>query len=570
MTIAETRLPAPTAAYLRRPTRKQPAHSAKGMVTSNHPLASLAGNEMLVLGGNAVDAAIATMFALSVVEPMMTTIFGAGFINMRLADGSCITIDNYATVPGAATADMFEPIPGNLDNDVVGQLNSTGYLAVATGGTLLGWATAVERYGRLDLATVVAPAVRFARGGFSVSPYLAQSIRDQRENLARYPATAEVFLPSGAPPQSGDRIVRTDYAATLETVGWQGPDYLYGGPLGQAIADDMARNGGVLTMADIESYEIFERPPVRGEYRGYELVAMAPPSSGGTHIIQILNMLEGFDVAALGFGSPDGVHVLAEAMKIAFADRFKFMADPTTTNVPVGWLTSKSYATERRVQIDMQRAQHFTAAVAPEGEGASTTHCCAMDADGNVVTTTQTLNGGFGSKVTVPGTGMLLNNCMHLMDPNPGRTNSIAPNKRILSSMSPTIVLKDGKPFMALGTPGGVRIFGSVMQAIVNVIDHGMTFQQAVEAPRMWDRGPILEIEEGYPDVAALQAELEHRRHIVQQVFRVAGGMNGIRLDPESGLIEGVACWRADGAPMGYSGGEATLSSVEEDNLMWQ
>jgi gamma-glutamyltranspeptidase/glutathione hydrolase len=193
-----------------------------------------------------------------------------------------------------------------------------------------------------------------------------------------------------------------------------------------------------------------------------------------------------------------------------------------------------------------------------------------MDADGNVVTTTQTLNGGFGSKVTVPGTGMLLNNCMHLMDPNPGRTNSIAPNKRILSSMSPTIVLKDGKPFMALGTPGGVRIFGSVMQAIVNVIDHGMTFQQAVEAPRMWDRGPILEIEEGYPDVAALQAELEHRRHIVQQVFRVAGGMNGIRLDPESGLIEGVACWRADGAPMGYSGGEATLSSVEEDNLMWQ
>jgi gamma-glutamyltranspeptidase/glutathione hydrolase len=193
-----------------------------------------------------------------------------------------------------------------------------------------------------------------------------------------------------------------------------------------------------------------------------------------------------------------------------------------------------------------------------------------MDADGNVVTTTQTLNGGFGSKVTVPGTGMLLNNCMHLMDPTPGRTNSIAPHKRILSSMSPTIVLNDGQPFMALGTPGGVRIFGSVLQAIVNVIDHGMSLQQAVEAPRMWDRGPVLEIEEGFPDAAALQAALERRGHTVQQVYRVAGGMNGIMVDPASGLMEGVACWRADGAPMGYSGGDATMSNVEEDNLMWQ
>lgn len=570
MTVSATRTPASTAAYFARSTHKQPARAAKGMVTSNHPLASLAGNEMLVLGGNAVDAAIATMFALSVVEPMMTTIFGAGFINMRLADGSCITIDNYATVPGQATPDMFEPIPGNLDHDVVGELNSTGYLAVATGGTLLGWASAVERYGRLDLATVIASAVRFARGGFRISPYLAQMIYDQRANLGRFPATADVFLPGGAPPRPGDRIVRTDYAVTLEEIGRQGPDYLYHGPLGQAIADDMARNGGLLTMDDIESYEVFERPPVRGEYRGYELVAMAPPSSGGTHIIQILNILEGYDVAALGFGSPDGVHLLAEAMKIAFADRFRYMADPTTTNVPVEWLASKDYAAERRAQIDLPLARQYSAAVAPDGESVSTTHCCAMDADGNVVTTTQTLNGGFGSKVTVPGTGMLLNNCMHLMDPTPGRTNSIAPGKRILSSMSPTIVLKDGQPFIAIGTPGGVRIFGSVMQAIVNVIDHGMTLQQAVEAPRMWDRGPLLELEEGYPDVAALQAALERRGHAVQQVYRVAGGMNGIMFDSDSGLMEGVACWRADGAPMGYSGGEATLSAVEDDNLMWQ
>jgi gamma-glutamyltranspeptidase/glutathione hydrolase len=192
-----------------------------------------------------------------------------------------------------------------------------------------------------------------------------------------------------------------------------------------------------------------------------------------------------------------------------------------------------------------------------------------MDADGNVVTTTQTLNGGFGSKVTVPGTGMLLNNCMHLMDPNPGRTNSIAPGKRILSSMSPTIVLKDGAPFLALGTPGGVRIFGSVLQAISNVIDHGMSLQEAVEAPRMWDRGPELELETGYADFDAVRAELESRGHAVNPVFRVAGGMNGIRFDPDTGMMEGVACWRADGAPMGFSGGDATLPDGAED-AMWQ
>ncbi|HLT19994.1 MAG TPA: gamma-glutamyltransferase [Thermomicrobiales bacterium] len=540
------------------------------MVTSNHPLASLAGNEMLVRGGNAIDAAIATMFALSVVEPMMVTIFGAGFINIRLADGTLTTIDNYATVPAAAHESMFTPIPGSLDNDVEGALNSTGYLAVATGGSLLGWATAIEKYGRLSLADVVAPAVRFARGGFQVSPYLHSIIEMTAEDLAKFPASAEIFLPGGQPAPVGSTIVRVDYADTLEAIGREGPGYLYDGPLGEAIAADMAANGGILTMDDIRSYCVFERPPVTGTYRGYEIASMAPPSSGGTHIIQILNILEGYDIAGMGFGTPDTVHRLAEAMKIAFADRFLHMADPTTTDVPVDWLTSKAYADERRSQIRLDRAQSYQGAPPPDGESASTTHCCAMDADGNVVTTTQTLNGGFGSKVTVPGTGMLLNNCMHLMDPTPGRTNSIAPGKRILSSMSPTLVLREGRPYMALGTPGGVRIFGSVMQAISNVIDHGMTLQQAVEAPRMWDRGPELELESGFPEFDALKANLERRGHVVAPVFRVAGGMNGIMLDPQSGMMEGVACWRADGAPMGFSGGPATMPEDSDEAAMWQ
>jgi gamma-glutamyltranspeptidase/glutathione hydrolase len=543
-------------------TLKQPAVASRGMVTSNHPLASLAGTEMLVRGGNAVDAVIATMFALSVVEPMMTTIFGAGFVNIRLADGTCTTIDNYATVPARATADMFEPVPGSLDHEVAGKLNEVGHLSVAVGGTLLGWASAVERYGKLSLAEVVGPAVRFARSGFRVSPYLRSIIEATRADLDRYPESAKVFLPGGSVPEAGEAITRPEYGETLERVGEHGPDYLYHGPLGRAIADDMAANGGLITFEDIEAYETFERPPVRGTYRGYEIVSMAPPSSGGAHIIQILNILEGFDVRAMGFGSADAVHLTAEAMKIAFADRFQYMADPATTVIPLDWLTSKAYAGERRRQIDPARAQSYMAGTPPDGESSSTTHCCAMDAEGNVVSTTNTLHMGFGSKVTVPGTGMLLNDCMQLMDPVPGRTNSIAPGKRILSSMSPTIVLKDGRPFMTLGAPGGLKIFGSVMQAIVNVIDHDMTLQQAFEAPRLWARGPSLELERGFEGLAELKSEMERRGHTVQTPEKVAGGMNGILVQPGTGLLEGAACWRADGAPMGFSGGDAPVAQT--------
>jgi gamma-glutamyltranspeptidase/glutathione hydrolase len=548
-------------------TYKREAVADRGMVTSNHPLASLAGTEMLIQGGNAIDAAVATMFALSVVEPMMTSIFGAGFLTIRLADGTTTTIDNYATIPAAAHESMFDPIEGSLDNDVVDALNDVGYQAVATPGTLLGWSTAIERYGNLSLEQVMAPAIRFARSGFRVSPYLKSIIQMSHDALTRFPASADVFLPGGRIPEVGSLLKRTDYAATLERISVAGPDWLYRGPLGQAVAEDLARNGGLVTAADLDGYRVYEREPVRGTYRGYEIISMAPASSGGTHIIQMLNILEGFDLNEMGFGTPETVHLIAEVMKIAFADRFRYMADPETTDVPVKWLTSKEYAASRRSEIDMNHAQRYSAASPSDGEGRSTTHCCAMDADGNVVSTTQTLNSGFGSKVTVPGTGMLLNNCMHLMDPNAGRTNSIAPNKRILSSMSPTIVQRDGKPVMAIGTPGGVRIFGSVMQAITNVIDHGMSLQQAVEAPRLWDRGPTLELETGFSNLAELKAEMERRGHVVETPLKVAGGMNGILVDPETGLLHGAACWRADGAPMGFSGGDARIDEIVDAGI---
>ena len=549
------------------PTVKQSASAGRGMVTSNHPLASLAGTEMLIRGGNAVDAAIATMFALSVVEPMMVTIFGAGFVHIRLADGTSTVIDNYVTVPGAATPDMFEALPGTLDHKVAGGKNETGHLSVAVGGTLLGWATAIDRYGHLSLADVLGPAIRYARAGFRVSPYLRAITLIAEANLRRFPATAEVFLSGGTAPDVGQVIWRTDYANTLEQIAKHGPAYLYHGPLGEAIAAEMAANGGIISMLDIEGYEIFERKPVRGDYRGFEILGPPPPSSGPLHIVQMLNILEGHDVAAMGFGTPDSVHFWAETMKIAFADRCRYLADPASTDVPIDWLTSKGYASERRAQIDPLRAQQYVAAESPASKGESTTHCCAADEWGNVVATTNTLHLAFGSKVTVPGTGMLLNDCMELMDPVPGRTNSIAPGKRVLSSMSPVIVLKDEKLFLTLGTPGGLKIFGSVAQALVNVIDHQMPLQTAFEAPRMWDRGPVLELERGFARLPELRRNLEARGHIIETPMKVAGGMNGI-LRRADGSLEGAACWRADGAPVGYSGGDA-LVETDAGKAMW-
>ena len=551
-------------------TYKQGVVASRAVVAANHPLASLAGAEMLALGGNAVDAAVATLFALSVVEPMMVSPFGAGFFVIRDGrSGDVVTIDNYATVPLAAKADMFEAIPDNLDYEVVGKTNDIGYRSVATPGALKGWAHAVEQYGRLPWGRHIEPAIRHAASGFPASDYLIQIIAMSQDELARFPASAEIFLPGGRIPQPGQSIKRTDYARTLRQIADEGAETLYTGALARIIAEDMAANGGLITLEDLASYRAVERTPVRGDYRGHEIISMAPPSSGGTHIAQILNLLEAFPVGSgeLAFGEPGYHHLFAEALKIAFADRRRYMADPETTDVPVGWLTSKEYAAERRADIDLSRARDQAHGRMREvatflgGEGANTTHMTTIDEEGTIVSTTQTLNSGFGSKVTTPGTGMLLDNCMVLMDPMPGRTNSIAPGKRILSSMSPTIVLRGGQPFMALGTPGGKRIFPAVTQAIINVIDHGMTLQEAVEAPRIWTQGEALELEEGFPNLAELKSALEARGHQIEIVEKVAGGMNGVMVGPD-GLRHGAACWRADGVPVGVSGGTARPSNA--------
>jgi len=549
-------------------TYKHEVVASRAIVAANHPLASVAGAEILALGGNAVDAAVATLFALSAVEPMMVSPFGAGFFVIRDGrTGAVTTIDNYATVPARATPDMFEPIPTSLDYETVGRENDIGYRAIAVPGALKGWAHAVARYGRLPFAQLIEPAIRYAANGFPASAYLIHMIVDGRDALARFPASAEVFLPGGQIPTVGQRIVRADYARTLRQIADEGPETLYTGALAGTIADDMAANGGLVDRADLAAYRVIEREPVRSTYRGHEIISMAPPSSGGTHIAQILNILEGFAVGQgdLRFGTAGYQHLFAEALKIAFADRRRYMADPETNDVPVAWLTSKGYATARRADIDPAQARDHAAGEAAAvaqflgGEGANTTHLTVMDDEGTIVSTTQTLNSAFGSKVTCPGTGMLLDNCMVLMDPIPGRTNSIAGGKRILSSMSPTIVLRDGAPFMAVGTPGGKRIFAAVAQAIINVIDHGMTLQEAVEAPRCWTQGADLELERDFPNLDTLRADLTAFGHKITIVEKVAGGMNGVQVTPD-GLLHGAACWRADGVPLGISGGTARPS----------
>jgi gamma-glutamyltranspeptidase/glutathione hydrolase len=541
------------------PLRKEEVVASRGVVASNHPLASTAGVEMLGRGGNAVDAAVATLFALSVVEPMMVSIFGAGFFVIREPGGNVVTIDNYATCPTAATETMFTPVPDPVEWLTERDENRIGHKAVGVPGALAGWAEALSRFGRLSLAEVIAPAIRYAADGYPASPYLVQAITETASALARFPASAAVFLPKGAPPRPGDTILRRDYAETLRAVATSGPDALYHGPIGELVAADMAANGGLITLEDLANYRVIEREPVRGTYRGHEIVSMGPVSSGGTHIIQMLNILSGDDLAAAGFGSARTIHLMAESLRIAFADWNAYMADPAFTHVPVEWLTSMAYAHERRAEIDPQRATPHTAGAYPGMESANTTHMTAADADGMFVSTTQTLNRLFGSKVTTPGTGMLLNDNMSLMNPSPGTTNSIAGGKRILSCMSPTLVQKDGVPLMALGTPGGRRIFGSVMQAIVNVLEHGMTLQEAVEAPRIWTEGPTLEVESRFPNLSQLVGELEAMGHRVRVVEKVAGGMNGVMRDPASGKLRGAACWRADGTPIGVSGGQAFM-----------
>ncbi|AMJ62749.1 gamma-glutamyltransferase [Bosea sp. PAMC 26642] len=534
---------------------KQPATGSRGMVVTNHPLASAAGSQMLLAGGNAIDAAVACLFALTVVEPMMVGILGGGVAHIRLADGRHVVLDGLSTAPGKATPDMYDCVSDQIGKarDVRDRLNVIGPKAVAVPGALAGWCEALARFGTLPLDEVLQPAIILAERGFVASPYLSNCIADNAADLARDPGLAALFLPGGEKLAAGARLIQSDYAKSLRLIAKDGPAALYVGPLGKALTDFMAGNGGLIEQGDLAAYKVATREPVRGSYRGYDIFGPPPPSSSGVHIVQMLNILEGFDIGGLGFGSADAVHLLAEALKIAFADRAAATADPAFVPVPVARLIDKEYAAERRALIEMGSAKSWMAGISG-GESADTTHVTVADAAGNVVSTTQTINGLFGACTQIPGTGMLTNNYMYNFDPHPGRALSIAPGKRVFTSMAPMMALRDGKLAFALGLPGALRIFPSALQAIVNLIDHGMSLQEAVEAPRVWTEGGVLELEAAIPDAVA--AELSARGHDVVRAPRVAGGMNAIAFNADSTLT-GAACWRADGTPVAISGGLA-------------
>ena len=535
-------------------TEKRPATGTRGMVVTNHPLASAAGAEMLAAGGNAVDGAIAALFALTVVEPMMVGILGGGMAHLRLPDGRHTVIDGLSTAPAAAHADMFTPAePANAMNfEATGRANIVGPLSVAVPGNLRAWCETLERFGSLPLADVMAPAIRHASRGFGVTPYLAECINEAAHDLARDPAIAALLLPGGAPIKPGARLIQAEYAETLALIAREGPGVLKGA-LGTAIAEGIRKVGGIVSAADIADFATIERAPLRGPYRGYEVLLPPPPASSGVHVLQMLNILEGFDLRGLGFGSADTLHLLSETLKIAFADRAAATADPAFVDVPVARLISRAYGDERRAAIDMARAQAWGPCVSP-GESANTTHVTVADDKGNIVCSTQTINSLFGARFLVPGTGLIPNNYMALFDPRPGRALSVAPGKRITTSQAPLIALRDGKPAYALGMPGGLRIFGSVMQGFLNLVDHGMSLQEAVEAPRLWTQGAAVEVEPDF-DAAVLEA-LAKRGHQVAPMPHVGGGMNAIAFKAD-GSMEGAACWRADGTAIGLGGGLA-------------
>lgn len=527
-------------------TEKRPALGTRGMVVANHPAASAAGALMLAEGGTATDAAVAALLALSVCEPMMVGLFGGGTMHLASPDGTHRVLDGMASAPFGARPEMYEDHPP--------QRQSVGALSVAVPRNLRAWEAALASHGRFSLADCCEPAIRLATRGFAVSRYLSECIAETAADLAKDRAIAALLLPGGAPLPPGATLRNPALAETLRTVARDGAAALHGGDVGLSAVMDLARRGGLISTDDLAAAQPTWREPVRGLYRGTEVIGPPPPSAGGVHLLQMLRVIEGFDVKALGFGTPETLHLVAECLKLAFADRAVATADPDFVAVPVERLVSAAYAAERRALLEPGHARDWAAGLQPRMESAYTTHVTVADGEGGIACCTHTINSLFGARILLPETGLIPNNYMALFDPVPGRAQSVEAGKRVTTSMAPTILRRDGRPWAALGLPGGLRIFGSVFQAVLNLLDHGMGAQEAVEAPRIWTQGAALEVEPGIGEAA--RAALAAMGHAVLPVPVVAGGMNAIRFH-EDGTLEGAACWRADGVPVALAGGPA-------------
>ncbi|MES2229446.1 MAG: gamma-glutamyltransferase [Pseudomonadota bacterium] len=476
-----------------RAASQAPVAAEHGMVVTAQQLATRVGVDVLRDGGNAVDAAVAVGYALAVVYPAAGNLGGGGFMTIRLADGRRTFLDFREKAPLAASADMYL----DKDGQVVKGASTRGHLAVGVPGSVAGLELALTRYGTMKRAALIAPAIRYARDGFVLDAADAAMLATATDALRTDPASAAIFLNRGEPFRPGQRLVQADLARTLQAIGERGAAGFYQGPVGAAIVASSRAGAGLITQADLDQYRARELTPVECSYRGYGIVSAPPPSSGGVVLCEMLNILEGYPLQALGFGSAQAVHYGIEAMRHAYADRNAWLGDPDFVTNPVARLTSKDYAAKVRRAIAPDRAgvsNDIRPGTAPH-EGSNTTHYSIADRWGNAVAVTYTLNDWFGAKVTAATTGVLLNNEMDDFTIKPGvpnlyglvqgEANAIAPAKRPLSSMTPTIVTKDGQTVLVLGTPGGSRIVSAVLQTIVNLVDHGMDVQEAVDAPRV-------------------------------------------------------------------------------------
>jgi len=541
---------------------KAPVRARYGMVVSSHYLASEVGVKVLKSGGNAVDAAVATGLALAVVHPAAGNLGGGGFMIVCTKDGQVTAFDFREKAPAAADERMYLDAHGNYIDD----LNHEGYLAVGVPGTVAGFDLALKKFGKKSWKELAAPAVELAEKGFILSWGMTDDFRYLQEDFKKYPASAKVFLKkNGSLYEADDLWKQPDLARTLKRIQKFGRDGFYLGETARLLAADMKKNGGLITEADLAAYAAKERQPLHGTYRGYDIYSMCPPSSGGAAIIEMLNILEGFDLKSYGHNSATYLHLLAEAMRRAFADRARHLGDPDfNPEIPIAKLTSKAYADELRRAISLNRASPSDPVKFNDGpEGSETTHYSVVDAEGNVVVVTYTLEYGYGSRIVADGLGFLLNNEMGDFNPQPGRTDStgkigtppnlVAPGKRMLSSMTPTIVAQNGKPLLLIGSPGGRTIINTVLQVVLNVIDFKMDISRAIAAGRIhhqWlpDR-LIIEDEATTMDSQRLLEMIGHRL----LVRGSQGSAMGIMIDPETGMRLGAADPRADdGAAVGY------------------
>jgi len=538
-----------------------PVVAENGMVVCGHPLAARAGLDVLKEGGNAVDAAVTVGFVLAVTLPSAGNIGGGGFMIVHMAEtGETVAIDYREKAPLAATRDMFLDENGDADP----RKSRYSYLAVGVPGSVAGMALALEKYGTISLERALRPAIELAENGFPVDEYLHRSLAALKERLQASPASMKIFYKEGGVPyEVGETLVQKDLAWSLKQIAARGPDAFYRGEIAERIAADMEAHGGLITMEDLAVYNPVIREPVHGTYRGYEIYSMPPPSSGGVHLVQMLNLLEAYPLGSWGHNTVKTIHVMAECMKLAYADRSEHLGDSDFVPVPVEGLISKEYAEHLRRKMDLSRATPSTE-IKPGNPGAyesrNTTHYSVMDGRGNAVSTTTTLNFSYGTGITAAGTGILLNNEMDDFSAKPGVPNAygligtdfnaVEPGKRMLSSMTPTIVLKNGEVWLVTGSPGGSRIITTTLQIILNVIDHGMDVREATDAVRIHHQWlpDELRVEKGL-DEAVIRG-LEEKGHKV-----VVGGSMGVTqtIMYEGGKFYGAADGRiSSSTALGY------------------